>query len=72
MMKQGSLTTLAGIRRMHTLTVLQNGVLMALSSLFAAPLACTFIGWLVNPDFTSIVFFSTELPKTGLPSAKPS
>ena len=71
MMKQGSLTTVAGIRGMHTLTVLQNGALMTLSSLVAVPLACTFIGWRVNPDITSIVFFSMELPKTGLPSAKP-
>lgn len=71
MMKQGSLTTVAGIRGMYTLTMLQNGALMTLSILFAAPLAWTFIGWCVTPYFTSIVFFSMELPKTGLPSAKP-
>lgn len=71
MMKQGSLTTVAGIRGTHTLTVLQNGVMMTLSSLAAVPLACTVIGWNVNPDFTSIVFYSVELPQTGLPTAKP-
>lgn len=36
MMKQGSLTTVAGIRGMHTLTVLLNGAMMTLSSLVAA------------------------------------
>lgn len=56
---------------MHTLTVLQNGAMMTLSSPAAAPLACTFIGWNVNPDFTPTVFCSMELPQTGLPSAKP-